>query len=95
MFQDETARLGLCENQQWLPVVVILGMVSCSVPPRLKAELLLTLTAFAKTPEIATTLWQSLEVSQILPTVSSTSINQPGGIQVGPFWTSSPKIFCY
>ncbi|CAH1799487.1 unnamed protein product [Owenia fusiformis] len=79
---DENARIALCENQQWLPHVLMLGLVGCSVPPKLKAELLTTLAAFAKTPEIAASLWQSLEVSQLLPTIYSTSVHQAGGIQV-------------
>ena len=55
----------MCENQQWLPLVLLLGLVSCSVPPHLKAELLLTLSALAQTPEVAASLWQSIEVSQV------------------------------
>ena len=65
MFQDESARIALCENQQWLPVVLMLGLVGCSVPSKLKAELLLTLAAFGRTPDFAASLWQSLEVSQV------------------------------
>lgn len=65
VLQDEAARVALCDNQHWLPVVVLLGLVSCSVPPVLKAELLLTLAAFAKSPEISASLWQSIEVSQV------------------------------
>ncbi|KAK2179080.1 hypothetical protein NP493_515g00009 [Ridgeia piscesae] len=80
--QDETARVALCENQQWLILVVLLGLVSCSVPAQLKADLLLTLAALAKTPEIAANLWHSLEVAQLIPTVPSTSIRQPGGMQI-------------
>ena len=63
--QDEYARIALCENQQWLPLVVLLGLVGCSVPPQLKAQLLKTLAALAKSPEIASSLWQSIEVSQV------------------------------
>ncbi len=64
-FQDENVRVSLCDNQHWLPVVVLLGLVSCSVPSTLKSELLQTLAAFAKSPEIAASLWQSIEVSQV------------------------------
>ncbi|XP_077999885.1 nuclear pore complex protein Nup205-like [Glandiceps talaboti] len=77
--QDETARISLCENQSWLPIQLLFGLLSCSIPPVLKGELLLTLAALAKSPEIAATLWQSLEVSQILPTVQT---NQASGIEV-------------
>ena len=57
--------MALCENQQWLPLVVLVGLVGCSVPIVLKAEAFKTLAALAKTPDIATTLWQSIEVAQV------------------------------
>uniref|UniRef100_T1JB70 Partial AB-hydrolase lipase domain-containing protein n=1 Tax=Strigamia maritima TaxID=126957 RepID=T1JB70_STRMM len=79
--EDEFARIAMCENQQWLPLVVLLGLVGCSVPTTFKAELLLTLSAFAKTPTIAINLWHSLEVAQILQTVKTTSAYQSSGIQ--------------
>ncbi|OWK06699.1 NUP205 [Cervus elaphus hippelaphus] len=62
---SENARLALCEHPQWTPVVVTLGLLQCSIPPVLKAELLKTLAAFGKSPEIAASLWQSLEYTQV------------------------------
>ena len=85
---DEMARVALCDNPNWAPLSVLLGLVSCSVPIPLKAELLLTLAALAKTPSTAATLWHNLEASQILTTVPSTSSYQPRGIQV-----SKPVIY--
>ncbi|XP_030322629.1 nuclear pore complex protein Nup205 isoform X3 [Calypte anna] len=79
---SENARLALCEHPQWTPVVVILGLLQCSIPPILKAELLETLTAFGKSPEIAASLWQSLEYTQILQTVRSPGQRQAVGIEV-------------
>uniref|UniRef100_A0A667ZIU8 Nucleoporin 205 n=1 Tax=Myripristis murdjan TaxID=586833 RepID=A0A667ZIU8_9TELE len=61
---SENARLALCEHPQWTPVVVMLGLLQCSVPPVLKGELLHCLAAFGKSPEIAASLWQSLEYTQ-------------------------------
>lgn len=43
----------------------MLGLLQCSVPPVLKAELLHCLAAFGKSPEIAASLWQSLEYTQV------------------------------
>lgn len=43
----------------------MLGLLQCSVPPVLKAELLHSLAAFGKSPEIAASLWQSLEYTQV------------------------------
>lgn len=65
--QSENARLALCEHPQWTPVVVMLGLLQCSVPPVLKAEVLLCLAAFGKSPEVAASLWQSLEYTQVRP----------------------------
>ncbi|KAK7106896.1 nuclear pore complex protein Nup205-like [Littorina saxatilis] len=76
---NEICRGALCENQQWSVVVTLFGLLGCSVPVKLKGELLLTLAAVSKTPMIAATVWQTLEASQILPTISS---QQTGGIQV-------------
>uniref|UniRef100_A0A8C7N1M2 Nucleoporin 205 n=1 Tax=Oncorhynchus kisutch TaxID=8019 RepID=A0A8C7N1M2_ONCKI len=62
---SENARLALCEHPQWTPAVVMLGLLQCSVQPVLKGELLLCLAAFGKSPEIAASLWQSLEYTQV------------------------------
>ncbi|XP_038064864.1 nuclear pore complex protein Nup205-like [Patiria miniata] len=67
---DENARIALCENQSWLPIVLLLGLLSCSVPPKLKGQCLRTLATLAQSPEVGATLWQSLEVSQVIPTVA-------------------------
>lgn len=64
--KSENARLALCEHPQWTPVVVMLGLLQCSVPPVLKAEILHCLAAFGKSPEIAASLWQSLEYTQVI-----------------------------
>ncbi|KAM4619053.1 nuclear pore complex protein Nup205 [Polymixia lowei] len=79
---SENARLALCEHPQWTPVVVMLGLLQCSVPPVLKAELLHCLAAFGKSPEIAASLWQSLEYTQILQTVRAPGQRQGAGIEV-------------
>ncbi|XP_069619286.1 nuclear pore complex protein Nup205 isoform X1 [Ranitomeya imitator] len=79
---SESARLALCEHVQWTPVIVILGLLQCSIPPALKAELLKVLTAFGKSPEVAASLWQSLEHTQILQTVRPTGQRQAAGIEV-------------
>lgn len=49
-----------------MAVTVLFGLASCSIPIGLKAEVLLTLTALAKSPEIAGTIWQGLESSQVI-----------------------------
>ena len=38
--QDETARVVMYENQSWLPVASLFGLVGCPVPRDLKAEIL-------------------------------------------------------
>ncbi|XP_006633765.1 nuclear pore complex protein Nup205 [Lepisosteus oculatus] len=80
---SENARLALCEHPQWTPVVVMLGLLQCSIQPVLKAELLHCLAAFGKSPEIAASLWQSLEYTQILQTVRAPGQQrQASGIEV-------------
>uniref|UniRef100_A0A665UFL1 Nucleoporin 205 n=1 Tax=Echeneis naucrates TaxID=173247 RepID=A0A665UFL1_ECHNA len=79
---SENARLALCEHPQWTPVVVMLGLLQCSVPPVLKADILHCLAAFGKSPEIAASLWQSLEYTQILQTVRAPGQRQAAGIEV-------------
>ncbi|XP_065139571.1 nuclear pore complex protein Nup205 [Paramisgurnus dabryanus] len=79
---SENARLALCEHPQWTPVVVMLGLLQCSVQPVLKAQILHVLAAFGKSPEIAASLWQSLEYTQILQTVKAPGQRQAAGIEV-------------
>ena len=55
----------MCESQAWLPIASLFGLLGCSVPVRLKAQVLSTLTAFAKSPEIASSMWHTLELSQV------------------------------
>lgn len=62
---DDTARLAMADNQQWLPLVVLLGLVACSVPARLKAALLQTLAVLAKAPEVAASLWHAIENARV------------------------------
>nr|XP_054774519.1 nuclear pore complex protein Nup205-like [Lytechinus pictus] len=77
--ENEDARIAMVENQSWLPTVLLFGLLTCSIPPPLKAECLRTLAVFAQSPDIAVTLWQSLEVSQIIPTVPQAGVT-PSGI---------------
>ncbi|GAB1605006.1 nuclear pore complex protein Nup205-like [Argonauta hians] len=81
--QNKESRIAIYENQQWQVVTVLFGLASCSIPVGLKAEVLLTLAALAKSPEIAGTIWQGLESSQIVATFSSNNQHQQfGSIQI-------------
>ena len=53
------------ENQTWLPVASLFGLIGCSIPRSLKADILTTLAAFAKSPEIAGSMWHTLENAQV------------------------------
>lgn len=66
---DEFARIALCDHPNWQPLVVLLGLVGCAVPIPLKAELLRTLAALARSKETALQLWSNLEASQIVQTL--------------------------
>ena len=59
------ARVAMVENKSWSPVQCLFSLLSCAVPYSLKAEVLLTLASFAKSPEVATSMWQILETSQV------------------------------
>lgn len=76
------ARIALSENQQWVPIGVLFGLAGCSIPPHMKGQLLRTLSAFGHTSDIAENIWLSLEAAQVIQTHKSTSVYQPGGIQV-------------
>lgn len=78
---DEFSRLAMCEHPGWSPLSVMLGLVSCSIPIPLKADLLLTLAALSKSSENAAQMWENLEASQILVTIPTTSSYSPRGIQ--------------
>ncbi|GFS19080.1 nuclear pore complex protein Nup205-like, partial [Elysia marginata] len=83
--QSDTCRSAFCENQQWSVVMVLFGLLSCSVPFTMKGEILRTLASIAQTPVFAATIWQALESSQILPTISYSHDKkqpQPNSIKV-------------
>ncbi|KAL4232887.1 hypothetical protein ACF0H5_007574 [Mactra antiquata] len=80
--QNETCRIAMFENQQWSVVMLIFGLVSCSVPPQMKSELLKTLASLSKTQEYGATIWQTLEASQILVTVNPSKVKVTGGLQI-------------
>jgi nuclear pore complex protein Nup205 len=56
----------MSENQIWHPLVTMVGLLTCAIPVKLKAGILHVLTAFAKTPHIASALWQSMEMAQVI-----------------------------
>jgi nuclear pore complex protein Nup205 len=64
--QSEMARIAIAENPSWQPILVLVGLLSCSVPAILKSEVLKTLAALAKTPEIGQVIWLSLESAQLI-----------------------------
>lgn len=70
---DEVARIALCEHPSWAPLHTLLGLLGCSVPITLKADLLLTLAALGKSKDTAIQLWNNIEASQIIMTVPTTS----------------------
>jgi len=75
---SEPARLAFAQRPEWQPVPIMVGLLGCSVPSMLKAELLKTLTSLAKSPEIALDVWNGLEASNFI-TVSGTNSVQKGG----------------
>ena len=75
---SEPARLAFAQRPEWQPVLVMIGLLGCSVPSMLKAEILKTLTSLSKTPEVALDIWNALEASNFI-TVSGSNSLQKGG----------------
>jgi len=67
------------ENQSWLPVASLFGLIGCPIPRDLKAKVLHTLSTFALSPEIAGSMWHTLEVAQVLNTASAPGADGRGG----------------
>jgi nuclear pore complex protein Nup205 len=67
----EAARVAMAENSSWQPILLLLGLLGCGVPTHLKAELLRTLAALAKSPEVAHIVWQNVEAAQLVATVQT------------------------
>ncbi|XP_066259964.1 nuclear pore complex protein Nup205 [Euwallacea similis] len=78
---DPFARVALCEHPVWSPLGILLGLVSCSVPILLKADLLQTLAVLSQSIANASQMWENLESSQIIVTIHTTSSYAPRGIQ--------------
>ncbi|XP_054727442.1 nuclear pore complex protein Nup205 [Anastrepha obliqua] len=66
---DELSRIAICENPNWAPLQILLGLLSCPVPLALKGNILQTLSALGSSKETATILWNIIEASQIIPTL--------------------------
>ncbi|XP_018798172.1 PREDICTED: nuclear pore complex protein Nup205 isoform X2 [Bactrocera latifrons] len=73
---DELSRIAICENPNWAPLQILLGLLSCPVPLMLKGNILQTLAALTKSKETATIFWNILETSQIIPTLPVISSNK-------------------
>ena len=95
------------ENQSWLPVASLFGLIGCPIPRDLKAEILHTLSTFALSPEVASSMWHTLEVAQVLNTANAPGadgragmavafghqVSQEGNLQVG--CAGSALLFCH
>ena len=57
------------------------ALKGCAVPLNLKAEIMEVLAAFAQSSDLAYTLWNSIEVAQILATTTATTSPNVKGLQ--------------
>ncbi|XP_066588183.1 nuclear pore complex protein Nup205-like isoform X2 [Prorops nasuta] len=78
---DEMSRVAICEHPSWKVLPSLIGLVGCTIPILLKATLVRTLAALARSPDSSSTVWQSLEAAQILSTIPTTSSYRPRGVQ--------------
>ncbi|XP_001354955.4 nuclear pore complex protein Nup205 [Drosophila pseudoobscura] len=70
---DRVSRVMMCDQASWQAPQVLLGLVACATPLALKAEIMFTLAALAKSKETARAIWFQLEDSQIIPTLVVTT----------------------
>lgn len=70
---DQAARHAICDNANWAAIQVIIGLIGCSIPIPLKADLILTLASLGMSPETAIYIWNSLESAQLIHTIPTTS----------------------
>ncbi|XP_022232399.2 nuclear pore complex protein Nup205 [Drosophila obscura] len=66
---DRVSRVMMCDQSSWQAPQVLLGLVACAAPLVLKAEIMFTLAALAKSKDTARAIWFLLEESQIIPTL--------------------------
>ncbi|SPP78524.1 blast:Nuclear pore complex protein Nup205 [Drosophila guanche] len=66
---DRVSRVMMCDHASWQAPQLLLGLVACATPLVLKAEIMFTLAALAKSKETARAIWFQLEDSQIIPTL--------------------------
>lgn len=74
--QCEAVRIAMAENSAWQPLLVLIGLLGCAVPSPLKAEIILTLAAFAKSSSISRVVWENIESSQIINTIPNVANNR-------------------
>lgn len=79
--------MSFVDRTEWETLQVLLGLVSCPVRISLKADLILTLAILVKPPPPVTAInfWQTLEASQMIVTVPTTSSYQSRGIMVNTY----------
>eukprot|EP00051_Salpingoeca_urceolata_P007740 m.100108 g.100108 ORF g.100108 m.100108 type:complete len:1031 (+) comp15377_c0_seq1:192-3284(+) len=63
---DVDARIMLLENRDWRTLAGLFGLLSASVPPRLKAALLSAIQAFSLSPDAAATIWRQIDAYELI-----------------------------
>lgn len=76
---NQNTRTLMNENPHWHPLESLFGLLVCPVPPSLKAQLTLTIAAFAKSAELVGKIWQFLEAAQVLQAAVKPGVE--GGIK--------------
>uniref|UniRef100_A0A1A9WFW1 Nuclear pore complex protein Nup205 n=1 Tax=Glossina brevipalpis TaxID=37001 RepID=A0A1A9WFW1_9MUSC len=77
---DEIARVVMCEEPNWNLLCTLIGLLTCSIPLDLKADILVTLAALAKSKETANLIWTYLEAMQLIRTIPSSNTQITGNI---------------
>ncbi|KAF8568536.1 hypothetical protein P879_01301 [Paragonimus westermani] len=64
---DPVARSLFASNTNWQTVPTCLGLLTCSIPLVLKADLIHVLTALSRSASIAASIWRHVVTSDLLP----------------------------
>ncbi|XP_076058270.1 nuclear pore complex protein Nup205 isoform X2 [Oratosquilla oratoria] len=79
--QDELARVALCDNAAWSPIIVFVGLLGCGIPLAIKTELLNALAVFSKSQNLASKIWQAVEGVGLVPIQSTVAGYSSRGLE--------------
>lgn len=89
---DAEVRLSMYTNKVWQPLDTLFHLLVCSVGPTIKAQIVKTITAFSKSPELVSTIWVKLELCQVQSRATGLS---PRSVLSSDFLVRSFKLWLF